>query len=247
MGKKSAAPVIDLKRVKVACRHCSLYQLCLPMGISPEDLSRLEAIIDRRTLAKRGEVLFRIGDPFHALYAVKSGAVKTSVYTADGQEQVTGFHLAGELFGLDAIGNGAHACQAVALERTTLCEIPFDELRRLGTQLPSLCDQLMRVMSLEIQEDHASLQLAHLGAEGRLASFLLNLGERLERRGFSGSAFRLSMSRYDIANYLGLAVETVSRIFTRFQDAGLLAVRQREVHLLDPAALRARTADGLPR
>lgn len=241
MSKKTTAPVIDLKEVKLACRHCSLHQLCLPMGISAEDLAALEAIIERRTLARRGEVLFRSGDPFRFLYAVKSGAVKTSLYTADGQEQVTGFHLPGELFGLDAIGHGTHACVAMALERTTLCEIPFKALRRLGSQLPSLCDQIMRLMSREIQDDQTSLRLAHLGAEERLAAFLLDLSARLEKRGFSGTDFHLSMSRYDIANYLGLAVETVSRLFTRFQEAGLVAVRQRQISLLDRPGLEARS------
>jgi CRP/FNR family transcriptional regulator len=228
--------VVDISKIKVACKDCSLFQLCLPMGVDGDDLQRLDEIIKRKRPVKRGDDLFRVGEPFRAVYAVRSGSIKTYAPTHDGQEQVTGFHLAGELLGLDAISNNSHPCTAKALETTSVCEIPFDRLEELGQQIPSLQRQLFRVMSREIfEEETHMLLLGKRNAEERLAAFLLSVSNRFKHRGFSASEFNLSMSRNDIGNYLGLAVETVSRMFTRFQDEGVLSVERKHViiHHLD--------------
>lgn len=224
--------IVDISKIKLACKDCSLYQLCLPVGIDGEDLDRLDEIIKRRRPVKRGDDLFRVGEPFHAVYAVRTGSIKTYTPSHDGQEQVTGFHLAGELLGLDAINSNYHPCTAKALETTSVCEIPFDRLEELGAQIPSLQRQLFKVMSREIlDEENHTLLLGKRNAEERLAAFLLSISNRFKSRGFSSSEFNLSMSRNDIGNYLGLAVETVSRMFTRFQEEGVLSVERKHVKI----------------
>ena len=231
--------VIKLKQAKVACKDCNLFQLCLPVGIDASELEELDSIIKRRRPIKRGEHLFHVGSPFQAIYAVRSGSIRTYTPTEDGHEQVTGFHLPGELLGLDAIHLKHHPCAAKALETTSICEIPFDRLEELSTHLPSLQHQLLTVMSKEIL--HAQSLLMLLGkksAEERLAALLLSLSERYQRRGFSPTDFYLSMSRNDIGNYLGLAVETVSRLFTRFQDDDVLIVQRKHICIQDLPQLR---------
>ena len=231
----SSQPSLD----KVACQDCSLYQLCLPVGIDEAELRELDRIIKRRRPIQRGDYLFVNGDVFHSIYAVRSGSLKTYGLTADGREQVTGFFLPGEIVGLDAIGGGQHTCAARALETASVCEIPFAELETLGERLPSLPKQMLRVMSREMHHDQLLLML--LGkrtADERLATFLLSLSQRFGQRGYSSSEYNLSMSRNDIGNYLGLAVETVSRLFSRLQDDGTLAVRGRYVQILNIPKLR---------
>ncbi len=246
MSSQSSA-VANLGRLKIACQNCSLFQLCLPVGLEQGDLELLDRIIKRRRPAHRGEYLFRAGEPFQAIYAVRSGSVKTYAVSEDGGEQVTGFHLPGELFGLDAINAGRHPCSAVALEATGLCEVPFDRLEALGEDVPSLPRQMLRVMSKAILHDQTLLAyLSRKSAEERLAGFLLSLSQRFASRGFSAREFHLSMSRIDIGNYLGLAEETVSRLFTRFQEQGLLTAERKHVRLHDLERLRrlAGTAGG---
>jgi CRP/FNR family transcriptional regulator len=223
---------------KVACQDCSLFRLCLPVGIDRKDLVEVDRIIQRRRPVPRGQHLFQNGAPFHSIYAVRSGSIKTYRMTEDGREQVTGFFLPGEMVALDAIGDGVHRCAARALETTSVCEIPFEELETLGEKIPSLPRQLLRVMSREMYQDRLLLMLlGKRSADERLAAFLMSLSERFRARGYSASEFNLSMSRHDIANYLGLAVETVSRLFSRLQDDGILAVHNRHVRILDPARL----------
>lgn len=236
----SAVPLSDMPKGKVACRDCSLFQLCLPVGIDKVELAELDKIIKRRRPIQRGDHLFVTGDAFRSLYAVRSGSLKTYTLTEDGREQVTGFFLPGEIVGLDAIGEGRHTCSARALETTSVCEIPFDELETLGEHLPSLPKQLLRIMSKEMHHDQLLLMLlGKRAADERLAAFLLSLSQRFGQRGYSAAEFNLSMSRNDIANYLGLAVETVSRLFSRLQEDGSLAARSRNVRLLDIDRLRA--------
>jgi len=224
----------------VACQDCSLFQLCLPVGIDPNDLAEVDRIIRRRRPIQGSDHLFRAGDKFHALYAVRSGSLKTSVLTEDGREQVTGFFLPGEIVGLDAIDTGEHTCAARALETTGVGEIPYDELETIGARIPSLPRQLLRIMSREMRHDQLLLLLlGKRSADERLAAFLFSLSQRFGMRGYSSSEFNLSMSRNDIANYLGLAVETVSRLFSRLQEEGILMVRGRHVRLCDLARLRA--------
>ena len=250
MQDKINIPEYDLPRLKVACKDCSLFQLCLPVGMDEPDLELLETIIKRRRPLQRGDYLFRLGENFRSIYAVRSGSIKTYTLSDDGSEQVTGFHLPGELVGLDAISTEQHSCSARALETASVCEIPFDRLEELWGKIPSLPRQLLRVMSKEILHDQTLLMLlGKKAAEERLASYLLNLSWRFGRRGFSSREYNLSMSRNDIGNYLGLAVETVSRIFTRFQEEGVLTVQRKHVllHDLDRLKVLAGSVDGQDR
>jgi CRP/FNR family transcriptional regulator len=239
MIKKNSTNIITLSSLKVACHDCTLFQLCLPVGLNQSDLAQLDRIIRRRRSVKRGEFLYRSGDRFESIYAVKSGSFKTSSVTEEGQEQVTGLHLPGELFGMDAISSGAYCCAAVALEQSSVCEIPFNRFEELGAQLPGLMRQTVRIMSKEILRDKRTMQIAKNSASGRLAAFLLGLSERYHERGFAAAEFQLSMSRGDIGNYLGLADETVSRLFTRLQEEGLIEVERKRVRLLDVPRLQA--------
>jgi len=236
---RNSTNVIPLSTRKVECRDCTLFQLCLPVGVDQADLDLLDRIIKRRRPVKRGEYLYRSGDAFESIYAVKSGSFKTSYFTEEGREQVTGLHLPGELFGMDAINSGRYCCSALALERSSVCEIPFDQLEELGAQIPSLMRQTVRIMSKEILRDKRMMQITKNSAPGRLAAFLLGLSERFRERGFAAQDYRLGMSRVDIGNYLGLADETVSRLFTRFQEEGLLVVERRHIRLLDIPRLQA--------
>lgn len=244
MPQKTPDTVITLNKIKVACQSCSLYQLCLPLGLEGNDLDRLDNIIKRSHPLKKNQILFHQGDPFQSIYAVRSGSVKTYTIADDGSEQITGFYLPGELVGLDAISDDIHPCTSKALETTSYCEIPFSQLEVLSGELPSLRRQLLKIMSKEITHDANLLML--LGkktADERLASLLISLSTRLKSRGFSATEFNLSMSRNDIANYLGLAVETISRLFTRFQEQQLIKVDGKFVQIMDPDSLRDMISD----
>jgi CRP/FNR family transcriptional regulator len=218
----------------VACHDCGVYELCAPFGVDEDVDAVLDGIIKRRTTFQRGEAVYRMGQPFEAVYAIKSGSVKTFVSTDDGRVQVTGFHVAGELLGLNALNSGVHTSEALALETTMVCEVAVDRLDQLARRTPSLQRTLIRIMSDQI-EHHQELMLL-LGkktAEERVATYLLGLSRRFARRHLPAERFHLSMSRADIGNYLGLAEETVCRIFSRFQDDGLVNIRHREVALKD--------------
>jgi CRP/FNR family transcriptional regulator, anaerobic regulatory protein len=232
--------VISLETIRVACRNCSLSSLCLPMGLAPDDVERLDEIVKRTRPLHRGDFLFRDGDRFRSLYVVKTGSVKTFAPSPEGGEQVLGFHLPGEVIGLDAIDKDIHACSAKVLETSAICEIPFTRLEELTATIPSLQHQMYRLLSKEIGHDtDMLLLLGKKNAEERLAAFLLSLSKRLHKRGLSATDFYLSMSRHEIGNYLGLAVETVSRLFTRFQDDGLMNVDRKHIQLLDVGALES--------
>ena len=231
--------ILDIKKLQVACEECSLHELCLPLELQHDDMVELDRIIHKRRPLHRGDYLFRMGDPFRALYAVRSGCIKTYTSTDEGEEQVTGFHLPGELVGLDAITEGCHPCAARALETTSVCEIPYDRLEEISSHIPGLQRQLLRLMSREIlTEQDTMIWLGKKSAEARLAALLVRFSESYRRRRFSPTEFHLSMSRTDIASYLGLAVETVSRLFTRFQSEGLLEVERKHLRLLDLEGLR---------
>lgn len=232
--------------LKVACSSCNLRELCLPVGFSACEIERLDNLINARRTVRRGDALFRTGAPFTALYAVRTGFFKTRISSEDGRDQVTGFQMAGELLGLDGISAERHTCDAVALEDSQVCVIPFERLEELSREFPDLQRQLHRIMSREIVRDHGvMLLLGSMRAEERLAAFLLNLTERLRARGFSESALVLRMSRGEIGSFLGLKLETVSRTFSKLQDDGVLEVKQRHVRVLDVSALR-RLLDGAP-
>lgn len=232
--------VISLETIRIACRNCSLSSLCLPMGLAPDDVERLDEIVKRTRPLHRGDFLFRDGDRFRSLYVVKTGSVKTFAPSPEGGEQVLGFHLPGEVIGLDAIDKDIHACSAKVLETSAICEIPFTRLEELTATIPSLQHQMYRLLSKEIGHDtDMLLLLGKKNAEERLAAFLLSLSKRLHKRGLSATDFYLSMSRHEIGNYLGLAVETVSRLFTRFQDDGLMNVDRKHIQLLDVDTLES--------
>ncbi len=238
MSSAPTTKVVTLATIKAACGNCSLQQLCLPIGIDPADIDRLDAIIKRRRPLARGAHVFRMGDGFDALYAIRSGSVKTYTVDDEGIEQITGFHLTGELIGLDAIGGGRHPCAAKALETTSVCEIPFDRLEDLTIDVPALGRQLLRVLGKELRHDEQLLMmLGKKSAEERLAALLVSLSARFRERGFSATEFNLSMSRNDIGNYLGLAVETVSRLFTRLQQQGLIEVDNKRIRIRDSKGL----------
>lgn len=223
---------------KTHCSTCSLSALCLPIALDRQDLDSLDKVIKRGRPIQKGEWLFKQGDPFTAVYAIRTGSVKTLTVAPTGEEQITGFNLASELVGLSGYSQDTYPLSAKVLETTTVCELPLEKLETLCDEIPGLRKQIMRNMGGEIRQDQQMmLQLSKRSADERLAYFLLELSRRFERRGFSAKAFRLSMSRVDISNYLGLAVETVSRIFTRFQKNGLISTENKEVTLLDVGAL----------
>jgi CRP/FNR family transcriptional regulator len=233
------APDISLSRLKTACSSCSLRELCLPVGLSEEEMSKLDSLVFLRRPVKRGDYLFRAGEPFASLYAARTGFFKTKLLLEDGREQVTGFHMAGELMGMDGIGTERHTCDAVALEDSEVCVIPFDRLEGLSREMEALQHHFHKVMSREIVREHGVMMLlGSMRAEERLAAFLLNLSQRLSTRGYSPNEFNLRMTREEIGSYLGLKLETVSRVFSRFQEEGLIAVQQKNIRILDAAGLR---------
>lgn len=232
--------VISISSLKVACKDCNLRELCLPLGLDESDMRQLDNMIQRRRALKRGEMLYRTGDPLRALYAVRRGAFKTSGLMEDGRVHVTGFFMAGELLGFDAITADRHPCNAEALETSDVCEIPYDKLETLAQDVPGLQHQLFKVMSREIVRDEQLLVLlGRMTAEERLASCLLSFSRRQARLGLSATDLSLAMSRQDLGHYLGLALETVSRLFSRFQEEGVLEMQGRTVRLNDLARLHA--------
>ncbi len=230
---------LDIEELKVTCKNCTLADLCLPHGMGQQELEELDRIIVRHNPYQPGQHLFRPGDDSHALFAVRSGALKSYCITEDGEEQVLGFSLPGELTGMDGLSDGCYSSAAVALETSSVCELPYSRLEGLCHDLPGLHRQMMNVVGREITTDqHMLMLLGKRTAEERLASFLLSLSTRYHSRGLSATEFNLPMSRQDIGNYLGMAIETVSRLFAQFQERGLLEVNRRQVRILDLERIR---------
>lgn len=230
---------ISLSVIKTACSNCNLRELCLPLGLSEQELERLDDLVSSRRRVKRGDHLYRAGEQFDAIYAIRSGFFKTDVLLEDGRDQVTGFQMAGELLGLDGISTEHHTCNAIALEDSEICAIPFSRLETLSREIHTLQHHFHKVMSREIVRDHGVMMLlGTMRAEERLAAFLLNLSQRFTARGFSPSEFNLRMTREEIGSYLGLKLETVSRAFSRFQDEGHIAVQQKHIRILNGGGLR---------
>lgn len=224
-----------LVAVKTQCSTCNLREVCLPCGLHGPEQGILDDLSYTRKRVKRGEAIFRAGAPFDALFAVRSGFFKSSVLLEDGRDQVTGFHMAGEIVGMDGIGTGSHATDVVALEDSEVCIIPYARLEE-----PALQRQLHKVMSRELVRDQGVMMLlGTMRAEERLAAFLLNLSHRFTARGYSPSEFHLRMTRDEIGSYLGLSLETVSRLFSRFQDDGHITVQQKHIRILDVPGLKA--------
>jgi CRP/FNR family transcriptional regulator len=225
--------------IKVACSNCNLRELCMPIGLDVVDMQKLDEVVATRRHVKQGELLFRDGEEFKSLFAIRTGFFKTSVATPDGLEQVTGFQMAGEIIGLDGIVTDQHSCNAIALEDADVCVMPFSNVEQLSRDFPVLQRHVHKVMSREIvRENSMMMMIGNMRSEERLAVFLLNLVQRLHARGFSQAEIILRMSREDIASYLGMKLETVSRAFSRLSDEGIIEVKQRYVGILNPQALK---------
>ncbi|HEY8251890.1 MAG TPA: helix-turn-helix domain-containing protein, partial [Burkholderiales bacterium] len=246
-GAAMTAAVIALKptfkpmnnhKFEVSCASCNLREICLPAGLCLDDLERVENMVYARRRIKRGEALFNAGAQFNAVYAIRSGFLKTSVLDSEGREQVTGFFMGGELVGLDGLGSGTYNGTAVALEDCEICVLPYARIEEMAREVPALQRHLHAVLAREIVRDHGvMLLLGSMRAEERLATFLLNLSRRFVRRGYSASDFHLRMTREELGSYLGLKLETVSRLFSQFQADGLIDVQQKHVRILDIAGL----------
>jgi CRP/FNR family transcriptional regulator len=227
------------ENIKVACSNCNLRELCMPIGLPPGDLQRIDDLVATRRTVRRRESLFRNGERFSSLYAIRTGFFKTRVASEDGRDQVTGFQMAGEIIGLDGIVNNQHTCDAVALEDAEVCVMPFHRIEALSREVTALQRHVHQIMSREIVRDHGvMLLLGSMRAEERLAAFLLNLVQRLHARGFSKSELVLRMTREEIGSYLGLKLETVSRTLSKFAEDGIVDVRQRNLRIVDADALR---------
>jgi len=231
---------IDVDHLKVSCSQCNLRELCFSHGMNDEELSSMEALVDQPKPLHKNDFLYRDGDKTDSIYAVRSGCVKTMTESANGDEQIVGFHLPGELLGMDGFADGIHTCNALALETSSVCALPLDQLENLCHDLPGLQKQMRRIMGKEVNNDHKLLLLlGKMTAEERLASFLLSLSSRMEERHWKGNEFNLSMPRQDIANYLGMAVETVSRLFASFQAEKIIEVDRRHITIVDISRLKA--------
>ncbi|MBB1267758.1 FNR family transcription factor [Shewanella sp. SR44-3] len=235
-SKKPARPATT--GCAIHCNDCSMSELCIPFTLNANELEELDNIIERKKPVQKGDKLFKSGDGLKSLYAIRSGTIKSYTITEQGDEQITGFHLAGDVIGFDAIHKEAHQSFAEALETSMICEIPFDTLDSLSGSMPKLRQQIMRLMSSEIMSDQEMiLLLSKKNAEERLAAFIAKLANRFANRGFSPNEFRLTMTRGDIGNYLGLTVETISRLLGRFQKADMIAVNGKYITIVNHQAL----------
>ncbi|MDD5176830.1 MAG: fumarate/nitrate reduction transcriptional regulator Fnr [Sterolibacterium sp.] len=230
---------LTLTTLKAACSQCNLRELCLPYGLSEPEIEQLDSAVGARRRIKRQQNLYHAGEDFEAIYAIRSGFFKTDVLLEDGRNQVTGFQMAGEILGMDGISGETHTCNAVALEDSEVCVIPFSQLEQLSREIETLQHHFHKVMSREIVRDHGVMMLlGTMRAEERLAAFLLNLSQRFTARGYSPAEFHLRMTRDEIGSYLGLKLETVSRAFSHFQEDGLISVQQKHIVILNHAGLK---------
>jgi CRP/FNR family transcriptional regulator len=231
--------LIDFSKIKVSCENCSLNELCLPRGLGTQDLEKLDQAVKRTRPLQKGDILFRSGDKFRSLYAVRSGCLKLHTASELGEEQIIGFYLPGEIVGLDGLDNSIHSCTAVALETSSLCGLPYANLTDICKRVPALNEQMFRLMGRELSQDNQLLlTITKKNADERIATFLMSLSTRFKRLGYSASEFKLSMSRSDIGNYLGLTIETVSRGMNKFQKQGLISIERKFVRILDMTAMK---------
>lgn len=238
MGKRLKLSSNSALHSEVRCQTCSIRRLCLPMMLAESEIEYLENIVQRKKVLKKGEFLFHAGDEFDSIHAIRSGSIKSYTISSDGTEQITGFHLPGEMVGLNAISSTTYPSFAKALETSLVCSIPFDKLESLARNIPGLQSQLFRVMSGEIRDEQELMMLlSKKNADERFAAFIINLSARFKRRGLSEKEFQLTMTRGDIGNYLGLAVETVSRLVTRLQKQNLIAIQDRYISIVDKEGL----------
>jgi CRP/FNR family transcriptional regulator len=231
-------PAAQPAKANSSCSNCCLQGVCLPSGLSVTRLPEIDQLTTMKRRMPRGVAVYRAGDPFDSVYAVRSGAFKSVGVSSNGVEKITGFYLPGEVMGLEAINNARHDYSAIALEDSEVCVIPFARLTELSLRIPELQQEIFRLLSRDIARDQGlMLLLGSMTAEQRLAAFLLSLSRRYQRLGYAADHFVLRMTREDIGNYLGLTLETVSRLMSRFQREGLLVAQQREVALTNSDGL----------
>lgn len=224
---------------QVSCNDCRMNALCLPLALEAKEIDRLDSIVQRGRPLHKDDHVYHSGMGFASIYAVRSGCVKSYKVSDNGQEQVTGFHLPGEIFGIDGLGSNKHTNSAIALETSAVCEIPFSRLEELSSAIPALQRHVFKLMSQEIINDQQLITLlSKNSAEERVATMIMSISNRHLRRKLSNIRFRLAMTRADIGNYLGLTVETVSRVFSRFQQQGILKVDKKEIEILNLDALK---------
>ncbi len=230
--------VVEFQKFKASCESCNLAELCLPRGLNQQELESLEKLVRQTRPLQKGDYLFRGGDPLSSLYAVRSGSIKLFTDSDDGEEQIIGFYLPGEIVGLDGFETNAHSCSAIALETSSLCSFPYADLAHICQNVPALQEQMFRIMGRELShENRLLLTIAKKNAEERIASFLSSLSARFKTLGFSPLDFHLSMSRQEIGNYLGLTIETVSRILSRLQKNGVIEIDNKRITIVNPEAL----------
>lgn len=230
---------MTINTFKTLCSSCSLRELCLPIGLQNEEIKMIDSLIKQSKRIKKGEYIFRSSENFVSLYSVRTGFFKTNISSSDGREQVTGFYMSGELIGMDGIFNNIHSCNAIALENSEVCELPYKNIEELSQHIPSLRHHYMRLMSSEIIKDqNIMLLLGNMKASERIASFLLNISKRLYIRGFSQNEFILRMSREEIGSYLGIKLETVSRVFSKLHQDGIIFVNHKYIKILKPLELQ---------
>lgn len=233
-------PTVNIAALRVTCSNCNLRELCLPLGLGLKEIERLEELVAVRRRIRRGEALYRAGDRFNALYAIRLGFLKSAVMSSDGREQVTAFHMAGDIVGLDGLASMVYSSDLIALEDTEVCIIPYDRLEEITQSMHVMNVHFQKLLSREIvRQNGVMLLLGSMHAEERLAAFILNLAQRFEQRGYSRSEFVLRMTRAEIGSYLGLKLETVSRVLSRFSHDNLIIVNQKRVQILDFEGLRS--------
>lgn len=233
-------PTINMATLRVACSNCNLRELCLPLGLSLKDVERLEELVSTRKRIKRGEALYRAGDRFEALYAIRLGFLKSAVMSSDGREQVTSFYMSGDIVGLDGLAGMVYSSDLIALEDTEVCTLSYERLEEVTRTIHAMSTHFQKLLSMEIvRQNGVMLLLGSMHAEERLAAFILNLSQRFEQRGYSRSEFVLRMTRAEIGSFLGLKLETVSRVLSRFAHDNLLIVNQKHVQILNFEGLRA--------
>lgn len=231
---------LDTRLKRASCANCSMQRMCMPTGLDDQDIDRIADVVEDRRRVARDDTLYKPGQQFKSLYAVRYGHLKTFQINAAGAAQITGFQMAGEMLGMEAIGAGRHSGETVALEDTEVCEIPFSRLEELLVKVPGYMRHFHRTMSQEITRDQSvMLLLGGMKAEQRFAVFLTNLAARYAARGYSPLEFGLRMSREDIGNYLGLTIESISRLITRFNKLGWVKIDKRQVTILDLETLKA--------
>lgn len=225
----------------IHCQNCSFSHLCLPVALNKTEIESLDDIIERKKPLHKGDTVVRAGEPFTSLFAVRTGSFKSFVTNAEGEEQITGFHFPGDIIGFDALRSNQHQSYTQALETAMVCELPYDTLDEMSVQFPKLRRQIMSFMSAEIKQDHDMMMLLNKrSAEERLLYFISHLSQRFEERGFSNKEFHLTMTRNEIGNYLGLTIETISRLLGRFQKDNIIQVDGKLITIVDFEKLSSR-------